>query len=58
MKKIAFLMFGIADCRHDLLLILLNADNTTPSDLHPSLNFIGGTGYTSPMLPLTCRHTF
>jgi hypothetical protein len=46
MKKIAYLMFGLITAGM-MFFSSCSTDSTTPGDIHPAMNFVGGTGYTS-----------
>src|SRR5512145_2612587 len=46
MKRIAFMMFGLMTAGM-FFFSSCSDDSTTPGDIHPSMNFKGGTGYTS-----------
>lgn len=46
MKKIAFLMSGLL-LAGMMFFSSCSTDTTTPGDIHPSMNFVGGAGYTS-----------
>jgi hypothetical protein len=46
MKKIAYLMFGLMTAGM-MFFSACSTDSTTPGDIHPGMNFVGGTGYTS-----------
>jgi hypothetical protein len=57
MKKIAYVMFGLMTAGL-MFLSSCSSDETTPGDIHPALNFVGGSGYISGDAILDASTTF
>jgi hypothetical protein len=58
MKKVTFFMFSLLIAGMTFISSCSSDDNSNPSDLSPTLTFIGGTGYTSSDVTLTAGTPF